>query len=392
SDLDGDPLSLEWTTTSVVPAGEPGSYSTEGRSQMNWDPAVARWRQEWEWRPPPGAAPGTRYLLKATVSDGKGSSSDEIGATGTVEVLAPGRIAFTSNRAGAGSELYSMNPDGTDVTRITRGVDVSGVIAWSPDGARISFVSRSPGAEILMVERDGSGLTRVTDGAGWGLACESPDFTGDGTMIAFLGYAASSEVYLISLDGTDPCDPGRRAPWQLTNEAWPLGGGSSRTLAAHPDGQRLVVDGGVVAWPGELIERVVPGWKGSMTGLQGPADTYEVLYRGLPSPVVTNLTGTGTPGKAEVALSFDGERLCWGFLGEWWTYTAPPGSPGSAAPAGSVPTRETCRFSPDANHVTYQVRKPPTDCEIYSADLSGENARNLTNHPAFDDYSVWSPR
>ncbi|MEW6282335.1 MAG: hypothetical protein AB1758_27255, partial [Candidatus Eremiobacterota bacterium] len=375
----------------VTPAGEPGSYSAEGRVEMQWDPSAGGWRQEWEWRPPPGAAPGTRYLLAATVADGKGGiSSRQVGATETVEVLAPGRIAFTSDRDG-GDGVYAMNTDGTDLVPVARGLGPLETIAWSPDGAAIVV---SDGFNLFLVERDGSGWTRVTDAAAWGFGCYSPCFTGDGTRIAFVGGIPGTtyEVYLVNLDGTDPRDRGVRGPWKLTDQSWPYSG-TARTLAAHPDGQRLVVDGGGTFWPNEYVQSVVTGWPGSSSGgVFGPSDTYEVLYGGVPSPVVTNLTG-GSFGKAEVAISLDGDKLCWGFSPEWWTYTAPPGAPGSAVRAGDAPSlRETCRFSPDGNRVTYQVRNSATDCEIYSADLSGANPRNLSNHPAFDDDSVWSPR
>ncbi len=407
ADPDGDSLDLEWRTTEVAPAGNAGCYSSQGRVEMQWDVSLRRWRGEWEWHPPPGAAPGTRYLLAATVSDGRGGTDiDEIGATGMIEVLPAGRVAFVSDRAWPGlADAYTINPDGTDVTRVTKGIGLRGNIAWSPDGTRLCF---DQWGDLFVAERDGSGLNRVTDPA-WGLLCDVPCFTGDGAMIAFLGSQGGSyDVYLINLDGTDPRDRSTRRPWRLTNELWP-GFSCFRGLTAHPDGERLVVDGAVAGPPGayKIDYRGVPlpddgsgkVWPDGPT----PAGVYEVLYEGVPSPVLTDLTGTtGTEG-ARVAVSFDGRKLCRdvrmsGATGSaWWSYDTLPGTPGSLGPGGSSPDApgppaEHRQFSPDGNQVTYMRWVSPTSCEIYSADSSGGKERNLSNHGAVDFGPVWSPR
>ena len=74
------------------------------------------------------------------------------------------RIAFISDRDG-NEELYVMNADGSDVTRLT---DTGGHISydhrWSPDGRRIAFASDQSGNyEIYVMNSDGSGLVRLTD-------------------------------------------------------------------------------------------------------------------------------------------------------------------------------------------------------------------------------------
>jgi TolB protein len=87
------------------------------------------------------------------------------------------RIAFISNRAesapclyhdctGSTSELYVMDADGGDVTRLTETPhDEGGLFSWSPDGTRIIY-SRTLGRqghdpEVLVVNADGSCPTKL---------------------------------------------------------------------------------------------------------------------------------------------------------------------------------------------------------------------------------------
>jgi len=85
-------------------------------------------------------------------------------------------ILFDTTRDG-NTELYVMNPDGTDPHRITEdpGEDWGG--SWSPDGTRIAFNSDRSGAmEIYVMEADGTGLRQVTFGGGLNTSASwSPD-------------------------------------------------------------------------------------------------------------------------------------------------------------------------------------------------------------------------
>jgi Tol biopolymer transport system component len=87
------------------------------------------------------------------------------------------KIAFVSNRAesapclfhdctGSTNELYVMDADGGDVTRLTETPhDEGGSFSWSPDGTRIVY-SRTLGRvghepEVLVINADGSCPTRL---------------------------------------------------------------------------------------------------------------------------------------------------------------------------------------------------------------------------------------
>jgi Tol biopolymer transport system component len=77
------------------------------------------------------------------------------------------RILFASDRDGS-EALYLMNPDGSNVVRLT--VPVGGPTlrpfspTWSPDGKQIAFISSVEGnTEIYVMNADGSGSIQLTD-------------------------------------------------------------------------------------------------------------------------------------------------------------------------------------------------------------------------------------
>lgn len=69
------------------------------------------------------------------------------------------RIAFVTRRFGDGRtlDIALMNPDGTDVRRLTAGSDPR----WLPDGSRLLFTGASG---IFSIRPDGSDVTRLTNG------------------------------------------------------------------------------------------------------------------------------------------------------------------------------------------------------------------------------------
>ncbi len=125
------------------------------------------------------------------------------------------KIAFTSNRdadpppqvgptpvpffddvpefpgAAPRPELYVMNADGSDQTRLTFNLFFDGNPTWSPDSQQIAFQSREDGDhEIHVINVDGSGLTKLTDNDA---ADVFPAWSPDGRFIAFSSNRPKSE-------------------------------------------------------------------------------------------------------------------------------------------------------------------------------------------------------
>ena len=73
------------------------------------------------------------------------------------------KIAFSSNRTGD-NEIYVMNANGTEQTRLTTNPANDDFPAWSPDGLKIAFNSyRDGNTEIYVMNADGTGQTRLTN-------------------------------------------------------------------------------------------------------------------------------------------------------------------------------------------------------------------------------------
>ena len=133
----------------------------------------------------------------------------------------PSQITFHSDRSGD-NEIYTIDPDGSNLTRLTTDPGSDMNPAWSPDGSKIAFQSsRSGNNEIYIMDADGSNQRRLSTqasqtstlmvfgdivaggesppGAGWGF--RSNGFIGwDGCP----GYDTEGRF---SDDGSENCKP-----------------------------------------------------------------------------------------------------------------------------------------------------------------------------------------
>ena len=112
------------------------------------------------------------------------------------------RIAFVTDRDG-NPEIYVMNADGTDQTRLTTNPASDSYPTWSPDpsdAARIAFTSTRDGdPEIYVMHADGTDQTRLTFSAG---VDQRPDWHPQGERIAFESFRDGNyELYAMDADG-----------------------------------------------------------------------------------------------------------------------------------------------------------------------------------------------
>lgn len=112
------------------------------------------------------------------------------------------RIAFVSDRDG-NREIYVMNADGSDARNLTNHPADDWTPCWSPDGREIAFASfREGNWEIHVMRADGSHVRRLTDNPA---ADYSPSWSPDGERIAFVSDRdANLEIYVMEADGNEP--------------------------------------------------------------------------------------------------------------------------------------------------------------------------------------------
>ncbi len=137
------------------------------------------------------------------------------------------RVALVSDRDG-NYEIYLFTIATGQWLRLTNDPGMDLTPSWSPDGIRLVFVSRGDGDdEIYVMAADGTGLTRLTDNSYNDFA---PEWSPDGTRIVFdSNRSGRQDIWVMDADGANP--------QQLTDDSY-------RDFMADwsPDGTMIVYE------------------------------------------------------------------------------------------------------------------------------------------------------
>jgi WD40 repeat protein len=238
--------------------------------------------------------------------------------------LGPGSIAYAEFLGAPLNQwsLFTMRTDGSAATRIP--VDLPGEAihpSWSPDGSRLAFDVQVGGdTEIYVVDADGSNLSKLTSTDGWNFL---PAWSPDGSRIAYVHASKSNhDIWLMNADGSNPVRLTHDPDFDL-NPTWSPDAGrlafeSNRT--GSPEIYVMNVDGSNVS---KLTD--APGFDGSPAWSPDGRRIAFVSDRDGPGVYLMESDGTGIRklvegkqvGPIEPEWSPDGARLA---------YTSSPGA------------------------------------------------------------------
>lgn len=180
------------------------SLEQDSASSPSWSPDGAR--IAFAKRPRQGDMRDSDiYLINADGTD-LVNLTGHLGTDDTAPAWSPdgGRIAFAS-----GGDLFVIDVDGTNLTRLTQDPERDDDPAWSPDAARIAFICEREGNwEICVMNADGTGLLQLTNDPA---SDYGPVWSPDGAKIAFtrryttMFYYSNihTTVFFMNPDGSD---------------------------------------------------------------------------------------------------------------------------------------------------------------------------------------------
>jgi TolB protein len=262
------------------------------------------------------------------------------------------KLVFQSTQGGAGcDQIYTMNVDGTGLTRVSSGKGRTTCAFFYPDGRRILYASTFKGGEacppkpdfsrgyvwpvyeaydIYRANADGSGLEALTTTPGYDAEAT---IARDGTIVFTSVRDGDMEIYSMAADGSNV----RR----LTNRPGPDGG-----PFFSPDGSQIVFRGRELR-PGKEL------------------DDYQLLLK----------SAVWRPTRLEIfVMNRDGSNV------------------------RQVTNLEAASFAPywypDGRRIIFASNHHDPkgrEFEIWAIDADGGNLDRITSNPTFDGFPMFSP-
>lgn len=342
--------------------GEPRTLTAQALNSLDEtvlvDPSLWEWSSDntADFNLVPSAASATITAVnpgRVTVSVREKESGKTAGvALQNGLTLANTRIVFVSQRGGGETEIYSMNADGTNQTRLTNNAVQERSPIFSPDGKTIAYTRYDTPTvgDLYLMNVDGTGAKRLTSGPETHTA---GTFTPDGSKILFTkNVNQATSIWIMNVDGSEQ----RRL---TTSSEW------ESSPAISPDGAQVVFVRSFELW-------------------------------------IMNLDGTGQRklsndpfGQAHNAsFSPNGSKIMYSFNKNLNTSIYIMNSDGTGLTQVSASGRYSPRFSPDGKKIVFQANEGfggfGNNDEIEVMNVDGSQVVRLTTVEGHDTAPSWS--
>ena len=261
------------------------------------------------------------------------------------------KILFDSTRVGH-TEIYLMDRDGTNQTRLTNdGTYNSTNAKWSPDGTKITFISKRVGGNpnIYVMNADGSNQIQLTNTG----TASSPLWAPGGNKIAFVD---NNNLYTM-----DPVDS--NSDGIADNMSLNLGQG--KNIKWSPDGSKIAFG----------------------TNRDG---NWEVYVMNPDGTIPTNLTNSGAIIDDYPSWSPDGTKIAFlrGLAGATNIWIMDSNGSNLAQLTTDSQCNENIAWM--ANGKILFDSFSSGNLEIWTMDQTGANKVKLTNNPTVDQMPYWA--
>jgi Tol biopolymer transport system component len=243
-------------------------------------------------------------------------------------------------------------------------------LSLSPDQTRIAFNTSGPRSrsQIATIRTDGSRLQELGPE---GMFTYAPNWSPDGTMIAFMGEPVSGpgpqfQIFVMDADGSNV----RRLTTPRN-----LGADPAWSMSAQP---QWSPDGSTIVFSKETDPETKHGWSGRIWTV--PVDG------GSPSPLTTTLGAD----EHDPSYSPDGSQIAYYRDGGIWVMGADGTDPRQLVPAGFAP-----RWSPDGTLIAYSTTRggsrttPAKSMNLNVVDVATGKHRQVVDVAVNESPPVW---